>query len=70
MNVMFMKTDDPIADYDRYCAEEEQARELLPECSECGRKIEDDCCYQINDEIICEECLERNYRKYTVDLMG
>lgn len=39
---MFM-TDDPAADYDRYCAELEQARFLLPECSECGKKIDPAC---------------------------
>jgi len=55
---MFM-TDDPAADYDRYCAELEQARFLLPECSECGKKIEDEFCYQVNDEIICEACMEK-----------
>nr|DAP70632.1 MAG TPA: hypothetical protein [Bacteriophage sp.] len=66
--MMFM-TDDPAADYDRYCAELEQARFLLPECSECGKKIEDEFCYQVNDEIICEACMEK-FRKYTIDLMG
>lgn len=67
---MYIKTDDPVADYERYDAELEQERELLPECSGCGEKIEDDFCYEINDEIICEECLERNFRKHTVDVMA
>ena len=64
------RTDDPIADYNRYDAEMESARKLLPVCSECGEHIMDDFCYQLYDEIICEECLNDNYRKMTVDLMG
>lgn len=70
MKAMFTITDDPAADYDRYCAEQEAARELLPECEECGEKIEDDFCYQINDTIICETCMRDVYRKHTTDLMG
>ena len=63
------RTDDPCADYDRFDAEREAALELLPVCCECGERIEDDFCFQINDEIICEDCMEQ-YRKFTTDLMG
>lgn len=62
------RTDDPVRDYDRYEAEVESAMKLLPVCSECGERIQDDFCYQLYDEIICEECLNINYRKMTVDL--
>jgi len=53
----------------RYDAEQEAAIELLPVCSECGEHIQDEFCFEINDEIICEECMN-NYRKFTTDFMG
>ena len=64
------RTDNPIADFDRWDAEQQRALEKLPECCECGEPIQDDFCYEINDMIICEECLNDNYRKVTTDLMG
>lgn len=63
------RTDDPAADYDRYCAEQEKELALLPECSECGEKIMDDQCWKFGDEPICDKCAENNYRIYTSDLM-
>ena len=67
---MYYKTDDPATDYERYEAELESARELLPECEECGEKIEDDFLFDINDCLICEECLNKHFRKHTTDYMG
>jgi len=65
-----MYTDDPIRDHYRHDAEQEAAIELLPVCCECGERILDDFCYEINDVIICEECLRDNYRKLTTDYAG
>lgn len=43
-------------------AEQERAYkrwyERLPRCSECGKKIETESCYEICDELFCEECVE------------
>lgn len=61
-------TDDPIADYDRYCLEQDKLVARLPVCCECGHHIEDDMCWLFGDEPMCDECAER-YRKFTVDLM-
>lgn len=63
------RTDDPDRDFDAWEAEQAREMERLPRCSECGERILDDFCYQINDEIICEECMQDNYRKATSDLM-
>lgn len=63
-----MWTDDPLGDFDRWDAEQERELERLPICCECGNRIEDDFCYEINDEIICEACMEQ-YRKFTSDFM-
>lgn len=56
--MQMMWTDDPIRDYDRYCAEQEREMERLPRCSECDEPITDDFCYYINGEYICEECMK------------
>lgn len=53
----------------RHDAEQEAALELLPVCCECGERIQAETCFEINDEIVCEECME-HYRKFTTDLMG
>lgn len=66
-------TDDPIADYERYCRKEQeweaQLRELLPRCYECGEPIEDEECYNIDGEPICEECIT-NHKVKTSYFMG
>lgn len=60
-------TDDPVRDFLSH--DREQARELerLPVCSECGERIQDEFCYEINDELICESCLKHNHRKCVED---
>jgi formylmethanofuran dehydrogenase subunit E len=39
-------------------ARQERYLERLPICSECGEPITDDECYEIGDELFCEECIE------------
>ena len=50
--------------------EAEQAAWLgkLPECSECGEKIQDEYCYEVNGEFICEQCMKDNHRKSTENI--
>lgn len=62
-------TDDPIADFERHDAEQERKLEQLPRCSECDEPIQDDFCYEINDEYICEKCLKDNHRKAVDDIV-
>jgi formylmethanofuran dehydrogenase subunit E len=62
-------TDDPVADFNRYEAEQARMLERLPKCSECGEPIQDEDCYEFNDELICEECLKDNHRKQVEDLI-
>lgn len=57
-------TDDPIRDYDNYYEDLERKLEELPICSECGEHIQDDMCYEINGEYICDECMDM-HRTYT-----
>lgn len=60
-------SDDPIADYNRYSAEQERELAQLPKCSYCGEPIQEHFCFEINDELICVHCLKQNYRRDTED---
>lgn len=60
-------TDDPIADFNRHCDEQEEWLQSRPVCSECDEPIQDEHCYEINDELVCEECLKHYHRKWTED---
>lgn len=63
-------TDDPVADYNRHCDEQERQMAKLPKCDCCGYRVTDETYYDINGEILCEECLNDKYRKYTDDFMN
>lgn len=64
------RTDNPIADFERYDAVQEKAKEKLPRCSECGEPIQDDFFYEIDCYFYCEDCLRDNHRKSTEDFIG
>ena len=44
--------------------QDQQERELLkyPVCDDCGHRIIADYAYNINGDLICEDCLERDYK--------
>lgn len=65
-----MFTDDPIADFNRHDAEQQRWLDSRPKCAECGEPIQDDHYFDINDEPVCEECLNFNYRKHTEDFIS
>lgn len=50
---------DPLDCFDRYEADQSEELEKLPVCSECGEPIQDDFCYQIDGDLICEKCMDR-----------
>lgn len=62
-------TDDPVADYDRFDAEQTKELERLPRCSECDQPIQGEECWEFNGELICEECLNDNHRKSVEDFL-
>lgn len=55
--------------WEQHDREQQEALELLPLCSICDEHIQDEHCYQINGELICEACMD-DYRVYTMDVMG
>lgn len=62
-------TDDPVADYNRYDAQQAREEARLPRCSECDHPIQSDECYEFNGELICPDCLTNNHRKWVEDLL-
>lgn len=63
----YFRHGDPLDDFDRH--DREQAKEIakLPVCEICGEAIQGEHLYLINDEFVCQECLERDFRKRTED---
>lgn len=53
-------SDDPERDLDRYLAAQDRELKKYPKCSDCDNYITEDF-YLINDEYICEDCIE-NYK--------
>jgi hypothetical protein len=46
-----------------YDDEQEAELDRLPECCECGNKIQTEYCFEIYGEYICEDCMNDNHRK-------
>ena len=63
---------DPVRDAEAYYEAQEQAhiarRERLPRCSECGKPIETDTFYEVFDEYICPDCMDKHI-VYTDDYL-
>lgn len=51
----------------KHDAEQEKRLSKLPKCSECGEPIQEESCYFINGEYICESCMD-NYKVYVDEL--
>ena len=47
--------------------EQERQLERLPYCDYGRHRIQDDDYYDIDGEILCEECMKRKYRRKTED---
>ena len=62
-----MWTDDPIRDFERHDAEQEEWLERLPVCDDCGEHIQDEHYYDINGFKICPDCLKEYEREVDFD---
>ncbi len=60
---------DALDHFARHDAEQQQMLDRLPKCTICEEHIQEDHCYQINDEVICVHCLNEYFRKDVEDLM-
>jgi formylmethanofuran dehydrogenase subunit E len=62
------RSDDPVRDFDRRDREQQDWEDSLPRCERCG-EILDTYLYEIDDEILCEGCMERKYRRNVEDYL-
>lgn len=53
--------------FNEYDARQQRELQRLPKCVYCGEPIQSDFYYDINDECICEECLNDNFKKHVED---
>lgn len=63
-------TDDPVQDFLNHDAEQQRKMDKLPVCADCDEPVTDDHYYLINDEVICQNCLDAGYRKQVEDYVG
>ena len=67
---MSFYTNDPVADFHRYDAAQEDKLKELPECSDCHKPIQDDFYYEFDCYFYCWDCVCDNHRKCTEDYIG
>lgn len=56
-----MYTDDPVRDAMDRLRKQEEWESKLPRCSFCGNPIQEERYYVINDENVCQECLDNEF---------
>ena len=59
-----MSFGDPLDDFNRRDAEEAAWLKSLPHCEDCGEPIQDEYYYNLDGEILCEDCMKDRYRVY------
>lgn len=64
---MYFRRGDPLGDFKIREAQEERWLKSLPVCDYCHEPIQDDYLYNINGELICEDCLNRFFKKDVED---
>lgn len=62
---MFVRTDDPLADFSRHDAEQQRALDRLPKCCHCKEPIQDEHCCELDGEIFHCECFVERHTKLT-----
>lgn len=63
----FSPTNDPIADFHRYDAEQQRQLERCPKCDYCDKHITEETYYDLDGDIVCEDCLDRHFKRFTED---
>lgn len=62
------RTDNPIADWDSYCEDEQRELERRVRCEYCGEHIANSYCFYIDGHYYCDECIADVLNDYyTVD---
>jgi formylmethanofuran dehydrogenase subunit E len=58
-----MRSNDPLADFNYWDAEQERRLAGRPVCKDCGEPIQEDSAFYMDGRWICEACME-DYRRY------
>ena len=66
---MIHRGDDPIADFHRWDADQQKYLDSLPLCENCEEPIQDEKCYEIGGEVLCEDCMKDRYERWTEDFV-
>lgn len=66
---MSIRTDDPIADFERHDREQAKWEASLPKCDRCHEPITDEMCYVVYGDIYCEECMN-DFHHETVNFIS
>ena len=56
-------TDDPVADAERYIADQDRRYKQLPRCCKCGERFHEDELEDINGSDYCKYCAEEFYEE-------
>lgn len=62
-----MRTDNPIRDFLRHDAEQNRKLNLLPRCDYCDNPIQDEYLFDIDGDIYCEKCMNKQFRRQVDD---
>lgn len=63
----YFRNGDPLDDFDALDAMQAMYEARLPVCEECGNRINDDYYFDVDGELLCEDCMNKRYRKHTED---
>ena len=61
----YFRHGDPLDDFDRLDRQQAEYEARLPVCEDCKQPIHDEDYYEIDGEILCEECMKSRYRRST-----
>ena len=65
----YFRIGDPHDDFDRHDRDLARKEARLPVCERCLKRISDDFYWDMEGEILCEDCMNIRYRKYTEDFI-
>ena len=63
----YFRHGDPLDDFNALDMERAMYEERLPMCDDCKMKIVGDHYYDIEGEILCEDCMKDRYQRETED---
>ena len=58
-----LRTDDPVKDAETYEWEKNHMNRDIPECEECGYRVDEDYYYEFDGKVICPDCMKQ-HRKW------